>query len=185
MPTQSGFSYRNQSLLAEESPMTQENEAPIQSGGDPTVANQGAHTAPPRKTRIFVIGRLCALVLVAVGLIPRIFPSRDLRRQKSQQAATAANVFVTPAQGAAASVTVQLSGTMSPITEAPVLARVDGYLQKRLVDIGDHVHTGQVLGVIASPDLDQQVEQAKALLQQSKSTLAQSQAALDQAQANA
>jgi RND family efflux transporter MFP subunit len=165
--------------------MTQENEAHIQAGSGPEVANQGAHIAPPRKTRFLVIGGLGALVLVAVGLIPRIFLSRDLRRQKSQQTATAANVFVTPAQGAAPSVTVQLSGTMSPITEAPVLARVDGYLQKRLVDIGDHVHAGQVLGVIASPDLDQQVEQAKALLQQSKSTLAQSQAALDQAQANA
>jgi RND family efflux transporter MFP subunit len=74
---------------------------------------------------------------------------------------------------------------MSPITEAPVLARTDGYLKKRLVDIGDHVHTGQVLSVITAPDLDQQVQQAEALYQQSKSTLEQSQAALDQAKSNA
>ena len=74
---------------------------------------------------------------------------------------------------------------MSPITEAPVVARTDGYLKKRLVDIGDHVHTGQILGVIEAPDLDQQVQQAKALYQQSKSTLEQSQAALDQAKSNA
>src|SRR5258708_39165093 len=74
---------------------------------------------------------------------------------------------------------------MSPITEAPVVARTDGYLKKRLVDIGDHVHTGQILGVIEAPDLDQQVQQAKALYQQSKSTLEQSQAALEQAKSNA
>jgi RND family efflux transporter MFP subunit len=165
--------------------MTQANEPRNITDRDLAIANQSARAARPRKTLFFVIGGSCVLVLIAVGLIPRIFLSRDLRRQKSQETVEAANVFVTPAQGAAASVTVQLSGTMSPITEAPVLARADGYLQKRLVDIGDHVHTGQVLGVIASPDLDQQVDQAKALLQESKSTLAQSQAALDQAHANA
>jgi RND family efflux transporter MFP subunit len=108
-----------------------------------------------------------------------------LRKQAAEQATTAANIFVTVAQPSPSSVSVQLSGTMSPITEAPVLARTDGYLKKRLVDIGDHVRAGQILGVIEAPDLDQQVQQARALYLQSKSTLEQSQAALEQAKANA
>lgn len=72
---------------------------------------------------------------------------------------------------------LQLPGNLQAITEAPILARSDGYIQRRMVDIGDHVKTGQVMAEIEAPELDQQVRQAKAALQQS-------QAALDQAIAN-
>jgi RND family efflux transporter MFP subunit len=137
-----------------------------------------------RKGVILAVAGL-AVVVLAIGIVPRVFLSRDLNNQKAQQIATAPNIFVMPAQAAPAAVTVQLSGTMSPIIEAPVLARTDGYLKKRMVDIGDHVHTGQVLGVIEAPDLDQQVQQAGAMLQQSQSTLEQTKASLDQAKANA
>jgi RND family efflux transporter MFP subunit len=65
------------------------------------------------------------------------------------------------------------------------LAQVDGYLKTRLVDIGDRVHAGQLLGVIDDPTLDQQAQQAVAMLQISQSTLQQAQAALDESKANA
>jgi RND family efflux transporter MFP subunit len=165
--------------------MTLEPESHTTSGAAPAAINQTAPSSWSRRGIIATLAGFCVVALIAVGVVPRLILSRNLRRQSSQQAATAPNIFVTPAQGSAPSVTVQLSGTMSPITEAPVLARTDGYLKKRLVDIGDRVHTGQLLGLIEAPDLDQQVEQARALLQQSKSTLQQSQAALDQAKANA
>jgi RND family efflux transporter MFP subunit len=151
---------------------------------DATELSTSARLKWSRATKAALAG-VCFLAVLALGVIPRVLLSRSLTKQKAQEAATAPNVFVTPAQGSASSVTVQLSGTMSPITEAPVLARTDGYLQKRLVDIGDRVHAGQLLAVIAAPDLDQQVLQAKAVLEESKSTLQQSQAALDQAKANA
>jgi multidrug efflux pump subunit AcrA (membrane-fusion protein) len=165
--------------------MTQENVGHNNFSSDPTVATEALKAGRTRRNVILIVAVLCVVAVIAMGLVPRLFLNRDLRKQASQQAATAANVFVTPAQASPSSVSVQLSGTMSPITEAPVVARTDGYLKKRLVDIGDHVHTGQILGVIEAPDLDQQVQQAKALYEQSKSTLEQSQAALDQAKSNA
>lgn len=58
-------------------------------------------------------------------------------------------------------------------------------MKTRLVDIGDRVREGQLLALISDPALDQQVLQAKAMLQQSQSTLQQAQAALDEAKANA
>jgi RND family efflux transporter MFP subunit len=70
-----------------------------------------------------------------------------------------------------------LPGNIQAITEAPILARADGYIQKRAVDIGDRVTTGQALAEIEAPELDEQVRQAKATVQQA-------QAALDQASAN-
>jgi len=73
--------------------------------------------------------------------------------------------------------TLQLPGNIQAITEAPLLARADGYVKERLVDIGDHVHAGQKLAVIEAPELDEQVRQAQANLQQTR-------AAVDQANAN-
>jgi RND family efflux transporter MFP subunit len=165
--------------------VTRENEGRSNFSSDSTGSTTTAHPGPPRRKIILLIGILCVLALIGIGLIPRLFLNRDLNKEASEQATTAANVFVTVAQASPASVSVQLSGTMSPITEAPVLARADGYLEKRLVDIGDHVRNGQVLAVITAPDLDQQVQQAGSLYQESKSTLEQSKAALEQAKSNA
>jgi multidrug efflux pump subunit AcrA (membrane-fusion protein) len=152
--------------------MTLEHESHNTSGAAPAAISQTTPSSRSRRGIIATLAGFCVVAVIAVGVVPRLILSRNLGRQSSQQAATAPNIFVTPAQWSPASVTVQLSGTMSPITEAPVLARTDGYLKKRLVDIGDRVHTGQLLGLIEAPDLDQQVEQARALLQQSKSNTA-------------
>ncbi len=67
-----------------------------------------------------------------------------------------------------------MPGNIHAVTEAPILARADGYVRRRLVDIGDHVAAGQPLAEIEAPELDQQVLQAKA-------NVTQAQAALDQA----
>lgn len=72
---------------------------------------------------------------------------------------------------------LQLPGNIQAVTEAPILARADGYISRRLVDIGDRVTAGQPLAEIEAPELDQQVLQAKA-------NVTQAQAALDQALAN-
>ena len=72
---------------------------------------------------------------------------------------------------------LQLPGNIQPITEAPVLARADGYVERRMVDIGDRVKAGQMLAQIDAPELTDQVAQARA-------TVRQAQAALEQATAN-
>ncbi len=72
---------------------------------------------------------------------------------------------------------LELPGTIEAVLEAPILARADGYIARRLVDIGDRVHAGQEVAEIEAPELEHQVVQAKATVQQV-------QAALEQAQAN-
>ena len=61
-------------------------------------------------------------------------------------------------------------GTIQALTEAPILARADGYLRRRLVDIGDRV-SGQVLAEIEAPELDQQIHQAEAAIEQAQANL--------------
>ncbi len=73
--------------------------------------------------------------------------------------------------------TLDLPGNIQAFDSATVYARATGYIAKRNVDIGSKVHAGDVLAVIAAPDLDQQLTQARA-------QLVQLQAAVTQASAN-
>jgi RND family efflux transporter MFP subunit len=73
---------------------------------------------------------------------------------------------------------VDLPGSTEAFNSATILARATGYIDKRFVDIGSRVKQGDVLAIIAAPDLDQQLNQAQA-------QLTQDQAAVQQARANA
>jgi RND family efflux transporter MFP subunit len=74
--------------------------------------------------------------------------------------------------------TIELPGNMAAFDAATLFARATGYISVRNVDIGSKVFKGDVLALIAAPDLDQQLDQAKA-------QLVQLQAAVEQARANA
>ena len=71
---------------------------------------------------------------------------------------------------------VTLPGTTLAFTQANVFARASGYIDKRTVDIGDHVKEGQLLAQITAPELDHQIAQAEATLSQTEATLRQNQA---------
>jgi RND family efflux transporter MFP subunit len=73
---------------------------------------------------------------------------------------------------------IELPGSLAAFDSATLSARATGYISVRNVDIGSKVRQGDVLAVIAAPDLDQQLAQAKA-------QLLQLQAAVSQADANA
>jgi RND family efflux transporter MFP subunit len=79
---------------------------------------------------------------------------------------------------------LELPGSIQAITEAPVLARADGYIRSRMVDIGDRVRAGQIVAEIEAPELDQQVRQAQANLEQAKAALEQARANQEQGRSN-
>lgn len=79
---------------------------------------------------------------------------------------------------------LELPGNIQAINEAPILARADGYLQRRLVDIGDRVQAGQTVAEIDAPELEEQVRQANAGLQQAQAGLEQALANYEQGKAN-
>ena len=79
---------------------------------------------------------------------------------------------------------LKLPGTLQAVTEAPILARADGYLKSRLVDLGDRVRAGQALAEIDAPELDQAIRQSEAAVAQAQASLEQAQAALEQGKSN-
>ena len=142
---------------------------------------------PGKPSRRVLIWMALAGVLVALlfgGLLPRYLLSRKLSTAAKQQAADPPVVSVIRVEPAPPLVTFELSGNVSALTEAPLLARTDGYVKKRFVDIGDSVKAGQLMALIETPDLDRQVQQARATLEQSKSALNEAQASLEQVTAN-
>jgi len=87
-------------------------------------------------------------------------------------------VAVTFPQRAPAVTDLVLPGSIQAVQETAIYSRVDGYLKRRLVNIGDRVQSGQILAEIDTPEVDQQLYQAKAALAQSLSVLQQARATL-------
>jgi RND family efflux transporter MFP subunit len=73
-------------------------------------------------------------------------------------------------------VVVTLPATTSAFSVANIFARASGYVDKRSVDIGDHVKEGQLLVQIVAPELDHQIAQAEATLKQLEATVQEAQA---------
>lgn len=125
------------------------------------------------------IGALAVfLILLAVGVIPRVRNNRELVVAADKVRNTPPQVYVIRPEPAAAA-GLSLAATTQAIQDSIIYARTSGYLSKRYVDIGDHVKAGQLLAEIASPEIDQQLRQAEADLRQSEKNLDLQKATLD------
>jgi len=100
--------------------------------------------------------------IAASGLISRARSSQNLVQWTNAQAIP--TVTLAKLAHGDAQQNLILPGTIEPYSKAAIYARVNGYLKTRLQDIGAHVKAGQVLATIDTPDLDQQLDQAKANL---------------------
>jgi multidrug efflux pump subunit AcrA (membrane-fusion protein) len=122
------------------------------------------------------------LVLGAVGVIPRVRNTRELATAAEKLRTTPPNVYVVrPEPAAVADLT--LTATTQAIQDSIIYARTSGYLSRRYVDIGDRVTAGQLLAEVDSPEVEQQLRQARADLQQSEKSLDLQRANLDLARA--
>jgi RND family efflux transporter MFP subunit len=122
--------------------------------------------AAPR--RGFRPGALAALVLGIVILAALVYSGISARakadtalKQGTLDAAIPTVAVVQPTHGAAAE-DVVFPGNVRAYMDAAIYARTNGYLKKWYVDIGAHVRTGQLLAEIETPEVDQQLQQARA-----------------------
>jgi RND family efflux transporter MFP subunit len=110
-----------------------------------------------------VVGLLVVLGIVVAGLTLRAADARKLKTWTDAQAVPTVNV-IQPLRDANGP-SLQLPGRLEAFTRAPIFAQVSGYLKSWNVDIGAPVKAGQVLAEIETPELDQQLLQARADLQ--------------------
>jgi RND family efflux transporter MFP subunit len=118
------------------------------------------------------------VILLVLAVIPRVRGYRALAAA-AQSAKTTPQGVTVGRPVAATESGLTLAATTQAIQDAIIYARTSGYLRKRHVDIGDKVKTGQLLAEIESPEVYQQLEQARAELQQAQKTLELQKATLD------
>lgn len=120
--------------------------------------------APPRRSRAGLLAGIAAVVVagaaVTWGVVSRGSQTREAQRWSDRQAVATVSV-VTPTAGEGTS-SLSLPGDLAAENTAQIFARVSGYIHAWRQDIGARVHAGQVLATLDTPDLDQQVAQARA-----------------------
>jgi RND family efflux transporter MFP subunit len=149
------------------------------------INTQSPNTQSPRKRPTSIaVGGLVLLALLVLGIAPRIIRNREAREVVQASTVLLPEVTVVHPQQAPAQTTVSLPGNLQPLYGASIFARTNGYIAKRFVDIGSHVKAGQLLAIIATPEIDQQLNQARADVVEAAAVIEQSKAAYQQAQAN-
>jgi len=137
------------------------------------------------RIKVAVIGGVLLLALIAIGALPRLTSRREALAASREAPVNHPVVSIIHATKGEPSSQLILPGNIEPLYTANLFARVDGYLDRRNVDIGSKVRSGQVLAIISSPEIDHQLSQAKATLSQTEAALLQARAAFEQAKANA
>ena len=131
-------------------------------------------------TRVLALVVMMGIVVVGAFLLtwlPKRKAQRDLASESQTVQASRPRVHVVSPKVKSSDRMVVLPGSVQPLEETIVYARASGYVHKWLVDIGDKVKEGDVLVEVDTPEIDQQLSEARA-------QLVQSQAALGQAVAN-
>src|ERR1700729_1009560 len=108
------------------------------------------------------IAPIVVAALLVSGIWLRVRARTTLKTETGQAALTAVSV-VSPKQTAPTDEIV-LPGNVQPFITSPIYSRTNGYLKKWYFDIGAHVKKGQLLAVIETPEVDQQLEQARSNL---------------------
>jgi RND family efflux transporter MFP subunit len=123
---------------------------------------------------------LLVIGMLAAGIRSRVSAATRLRAVTVQMAVP--SVSVVKPKPTAPEQEVVLPGNMQPFISSPIYARTDGYLKKWYFDIGAHVKAGDLLAVIETPEVDEQLAQARSTLATAQANLAIAQITRDRYQ---
>ena len=132
-------------------------------------SNSPSSSPPVRLRRIAEIVIVLVIIGLLIGFLPRWLHSRKLVAET--RADSIPTVDVVSPVAAQADLGTPLPAEVQAYMQASIHARASGYLKNWFVDIGETVTNGQVLAEIDTPELDQQIAQAKAELDQAQAAL--------------
>jgi RND family efflux transporter MFP subunit len=128
----------------------------VSSGGPGPIARQRSN----RGYLIAVIALIIVALVVVAGIVPRLNATKALKIE-TNDLATPTVATIQPKRGAPQQEIV-LPGNMQAFIDSAIYARTNGYVKSWTVDIGAHVKAGQLLAEIETPEVDQQLDQARA-----------------------
>ena len=131
-------------------------------------------TTELRRSRVkfLLVATIIAVLIVtgvAAGLIPRLRQQTELNA-KTRELSVPAVTVISPKPGQSTS-RVPLAAEVKPLEDVSLYSRSNGYLKRRLVDIGSHVKAGQIVAEIDAPELKQELERSRAQLAQALAAL--------------
>jgi RND family efflux transporter MFP subunit len=145
--------------MKREVPMTHESQSP-----------QEVKPSPGRSRIVWFLvipGALCLF-----GAITFYLRAQSMKKLvATTQTLKVESVSVIHAQPSPPETDLALPATLQAFSDSPIYARTDGYVKHWYADIGAHVHQGQLLASIESPEIDQQLNEARATLAQAQATL--------------
>jgi membrane fusion protein, multidrug efflux system len=142
----------------------------------------GFELPPPAKftrTRVFAVALAIAATLAALFLmrwVPRRNAARALAASTEVEARRTTRVQVATPKLKTSDRTLSLPGSVQALEETVVYSRANGYVRSWSVDLGDRVVAGALLADVDTPEIDQQLDQARALLRQAEAQLLQAKA---------
>jgi RND family efflux transporter MFP subunit len=143
------------------------------------------HLDTKRRWGGFLFGLGASLLLaggIAFSASRSYFQQRQVMAAAEQIRNFVPSVRVASVRASPSNIVVSLPATTAAFADANIYARATGYIEKRNVDIGDHVKAGELLVQLAVPELDHQISQNDAMLIQLKAALRQAEANLDLAE---
>jgi len=126
---------------------------------------------PPKRPMSLVLIAQIVIVLVIIGLVVGLAPRLLARHRLVTEGQEAAMVDVVTATPFKPDFGTPLPAEVRPFTQAAIHARASGFLKNWYVDIGTTVTNGQLLAEIETPEIDQQLAQARAELEQAQAML--------------
>jgi RND family efflux transporter MFP subunit len=124
----------------------------------------------PSGVRVTVI---VVVVIVAIGIVYRLLghfaDERHLEQVTTANATPSVNITHPAITGVSSE--LELPGNTQAFDDTPIYARTSGYLKKWFVDLGAHVTQGQLMATIETPELDEQLQVARADLKSSQADL--------------
>jgi RND family efflux transporter MFP subunit len=139
-------------------------------GQTPPLKDVGAGERPRRPWLVVGVALIAVAIIFGWGVWSRVRARTALSSETAQVARQAVSV-VSPKRTAPAQEII-LPGNVQPFIASPIYSRTNGYLKKWYVDIGTRVTQGQLLAVIETPEVDQQVAQSISNLDTAKANLA-------------
>jgi RND family efflux transporter MFP subunit len=131
--------------------------------------DMGVEKRPRKRWLGLAIALIVTAALLAFGIWSRVRARETLDAVTAQMALPAVSV-VSPKQTTPAEEII-LPGNVQPFITSPIYSRTSGYLTKWYFDIGAHVKQGQLLAVIDTPEVDQQLQQSVSNLNTAKANL--------------
>ena len=125
--------------------------------------SQKEHSKKDRRRHVmgWCVAMFVVLAATAGVVVSRTYAISEQRSELNKVADAGPHVLVTHPKTASDERQLTLPATIQGYTETPVFAKISGYLKEIRVDKGDRVKKGQVIAILESPELDQQVADAK------------------------